>query len=85
MLSRIRIQAPRGGASITLQKARKPRSVDEYDLLVEAICHQAAKDLTGHVLSQKIDAMDFFRSSWFEFLTGLDGEIVIQTLLRRNE
>ena len=86
MLSRIRVQAPHGGASITLLKTRKPRTVDCYDLLVEAICHQASKDLRGRNFKQKIDAMDFFRSWWFEFMSGgLDGEMVIQRLLRRDE
>lgn len=84
MLSKIRIHVTTGVASLTLLRSKQPRSIDEYDLLIEAICHQASKDLTGKDLKQKIDAMDFFRSEWFEELTGLDGEDILQELLRKE-
>ena len=84
MLSRIRVHAPHGGASITLLKTRKPRTIDCYDLLIEGICRQAAKDLRNKVPQYwRFDAMDFFRSRWFEELTGLDGEEILQEILRR--
>ena len=66
-------------------KSQKYREIDPYDLLIEGICRQAAKDLRNKVsLNYKIDAMDFFRSVWFEELTGLDGEEILQQLLRRK-
>ena len=58
--------------------------IDEYDLLIEGICHQAAKDLLGNDMHWKIDAMEFFRSEWFLLLTDLDGEEIIQRLLDRG-
>lgn len=60
------------------------RKIDEYDLLIEGICHQAAKDLLGNDMRWKIDAMEFFRSEWFLLLTDLDGEEIIQRLLDRG-
>ena len=58
---------------------------DGYQKLVEAICRQARRDLLGHSYYWKFDAMNFFRSSWFEFMTGLDGEYIIQKLLGGDE
>lgn len=84
MLSRISIQAPDGVAMLTLRKEHNERSFDPYDLLIEGICRQAAKDLRNKVPQYwRFDAMDFFRSRWFEWLTGLDGEEILQEILRR--
>ena len=69
---------------LTLRKEHNERPFDPYDLLVEGICRQAANDIRNKVaLSYKLDAMDFFRSRWFEELTGLDGEEILQEILRR--
>ena len=84
MLSRISIQAPDGVAMLTLRKEHNERPFDPYDLLIEGICRQAAKDLLNKVPQYwRFDAMDFFRSRWFEELTGLDGEEILQEILRR--
>lgn len=81
MLTRIRVPATNGFGQLTLLRSRTFKELDSYDLLIEAICRQAAKDLRGKSLRYRIDAMDFFRSEWFEFLTGLDGEEIINKLL----
>ena len=81
MIQNIKAKAPGGFAQVTLFRDRFQSEIDEYDLLIEAICRQAAKDLRGKSLRYRIDAMDFFRSEWFEFLTGLDGEEILQQLL----
>lgn len=61
---------------------KKHCTPDSYDLLIEAICRQAGKDLKSRSYWIKVDAMDFFRSEWFEELTGMDGEMIIQHLLK---
>jgi hypothetical protein len=81
MMQSITVQARDGYAKKDFLRPVGGRMVDEYDLLIEGICRQASRDLRGKVRSQKFDAMDFFRSKWFERLTGLDGEMVIQKLL----
>jgi len=83
MISKIRVPTEDGYAKLTLRKTHMPRKIDNYDLLVEAICKRAASDLIYGTYAQKTDAMDFFRSQWFEVLTGgeLDGEYIIQQLL----
>lgn len=60
--------------------------IDEYSLLVEAILHQAGKDMRSKSYELRTDAMDFFISEWFEFLTlyQLDGEAIIQQLLNKE-
>ena len=55
--------------------------IDEYDLLIEAMCERAAKDLKSKDYVTRVDAMDFFRSEWFRLLTDLDGEEIINRLL----
>lgn len=83
MLSKISVKARSGHAQVTLWRPHSRRTaVDGYDLLVERICQLAATDLKGRNRYNKFDAMDFFRSSWFERLTGLDGEEIIQELLK---
>ena len=85
MVKKIRVQTNDGCAQVTLFEKNKPAThIDEYDLLIEGICKQAARDLKSKVLKNKIDAMDFFRSRWFEHLTDLDGEEILQQLLRRD-
>ena len=81
MIQRIRVKAKVGTAAYSLIRPRQGGEIDEYDLLIEAMCHQAAKDLKGKNLYWKFDAMDFFRSEWFTYLTDLDGEEVIDRLL----
>lgn len=82
MMTKVRASAPRGIAQITLMKRRASRKIDNYDLLIEGICHRASSDLLGNNLKQKIDAMDFFRSEWFYLLSnGLNGNDVIERLL----
>lgn len=81
MLSKISVRARVGTAQLTLLRPAKGRSTDEYDMLIEGIVRQAAKDLLGKDWHNKFDAMDFFRSRWFEQLTSFDGEEVIQKLL----
>ena len=83
MISKIRMPTEDGYAELTLRKTHMPRKIDAYDLLVEAICRRASNDLLHGTYEQKTDAMDFFRSKWFEDLTDgeLDGEYIIQQLL----
>lgn len=83
MITRIRVPATSGFGQLTLIRPRMGAEIDCYDLLIEAICHQAAKDLRGKNDYQRFDAMDFFRSWWFEYLTELDGEEIINKLLDR--
>ena len=84
MITTIRVKAEDGSSSWSLIRHRKARELDEYDYLIEAICKQAARDLKSISFKNRIDAMDFFRSRWFEYLTDLDGEEIIQQLLRRD-
>lgn len=84
MITMIRVKAEDGSSSWSLLRNRKARELDEYDFLIEAICKQAARDLKSVSFKNRIDAMDFFRSRWFEYLTNLDGEEIIQELLRRD-
>lgn len=83
MLTRIRVPAVSGFGQLTLLRPRKGAEIDCYDLLVEAICKQASKDFKGKSDHWRFDAMDFFRSEWFRFLTDdlLDGEEIINKLL----
>lgn len=81
MVQRLRVPASSGFGQYTLLRPRVASELDGYDLLVEAICKQASKDLRGKNLDLRIDAMDFFRSDWFFFLTGFDGEDIIDKLL----
>ena len=82
MITAVRVAASTGVAKITLLKRTASRKADCYDYLIEGIVHKAAQDLLSKNRKLKIDAMDFFRSAWFEFLTGLDGEEIIQKLLQ---
>lgn len=55
------------------------------ETLVEGICRQAAKDYISKGKSSvakywRDDARQFFLSSWFEFLTGLDGKRILDKL-----
>lgn len=77
----LRVAAEQGFAQVSLTRSRTTRELDAYDFLIEAICKQAARDIKGKSLYYKIDAMDFFRSWWFEYMTDLDGEEILQQLL----
>lgn len=57
------------------------RKIDEYDLLIEGICHQAAQDIRSGNDIDRDDAIWFFRSKWFEYLTDLDGDDIVERLL----
>ena len=81
MITRVRASAPRGSAQITLLRNRGSRKIDQYDYLIEGICHKAAQDLRCKDIRLKLDAMDFFRSEWFYYLTGMNGDDVIERLL----
>ena len=81
MIKRIRVKCKTGTASYSLIRPRTYIEIDEYDLLIEAICKQAARDLKSISYDLKTDAMDFFRGKWFRHLTGLDGETILQKLL----
>ena len=81
MTQKIRLRAADGYDELTLLKPHRAKKVDGYQLLVESIFRLAAKDLKGNNRKQRFDAMDFFRSEWFEKLTCLDGEEIIQQLL----
>ena len=55
------------------------------ETLVEGICRQAAKDYISKGKSPTVeyrrkDAEQFFMSSWFELLTGLDGKRILDKL-----
>ena len=84
MLQKIRIQTIDGYAQLTLLKRHCLHQPDPYQLLIEAICHQAALDIKSKSYEIKTDAMDFFRSKWFKHLTDLDGEEIIQKLLKKE-
>ena len=81
LITKIKIPAKTGFAQLTLLKPYNPQEVDGYGLLIEEICSLASRDLLGNDYEEKTDAMDFFRSRWFEWLTNLDGEMVIEKLL----
>lgn len=78
----VRFAAPNGSGAVSLIRPRMFAEIDSYDLLIEAICRQAAKDLCGKNDYWRFDAMDFFRSEWFMLLApDLDGEDIINRLL----
>lgn len=81
LVQKIKVQAHTGYAQLTLLKPTIPQKADEYELLLEAMCGLAARDLTSSNDEIKSDAMDFFKSKWFKWLTNLDGEMIIQKLL----
>lgn len=81
LITKIKVPAHTGYAQLTLLKPHNPPKVDGYGLLIEGICSLASRDLLGDDYDEKTDAMDFFRSRWFEWLTNLDGEMIIQKLL----
>ena len=84
MITRIRAKSSSGSAAYTLIRYNENYQYDELDLVLEAMCHRAANDLKSKDYEIKTDAMDFFRSKWFAFLTGLDGEKIIQRLLSKE-
>lgn len=86
MVTVIRVKAEDGISTWSLIREHSDRKIDEYDLLVEAIVRQAARDLKSIDYENRTDAMDFFRSEWFNDLTDdlLDGEEIIQELLRKE-
>ncbi len=55
--------------------------------IVVAICHDAAIDYIHGDKEQSTDAARFFRSKWFNQLTGLDGNVIIRRLdeMKRRE
>lgn len=57
------------------------RGIDGYDRLIEGICHQAAQDIRSGNDIDRDDAIWFFRSKWFEYLTDLDGDDIVKRLL----
>lgn len=81
LITKIKVPAQTGYAQLTLLKPHNPPKVDGYGLLIEGICSLASRDLLGDDYDERTDAMDFFRSRWFEWLTNLDGEMIIQKLL----
>lgn len=50
--------------------------------LLQAMIHQAAQDVLHRKPGSyiRIDAENFFRSAWFEKLTGLDGKHILKQL-----
>lgn len=81
MIQRIRVKCKTGTACYTLLRPRTSQEIDEYDLLIEAMCKQAARDLKSKSYDIRTDAMDFFRGKWFRYLTELDGEEILQRIL----
>ena len=67
-------------------------NIDGYTLLANAIVAQAAKDYKDTLLllyknpndkkaqAERRKLEKFFRSSWFDILTQLDGEVLLQKL-----
>lgn len=67
-------------------------NIDGYTLLANAIVAQAAKDYKDNLLllhknpndkkaqAERRKLEKFFRSSWFDILTQLDGEVLLQKL-----
>ena len=84
MMTTLRVSTTRGTAQIQLLRKSVSRKIDPYDLLVEAMCRQASRDLMAKDYEISTDAMEFFRSKWFEYLTDLDGEEIINTLLSKR-
>lgn len=86
MVTVIRVKAEDGISTWSLIREHADRKIDEYDLLIEAVVRQAARDLKSIDYEKRTDAMDFFRSEWFNDLTDglLDGEEIIQELLRKE-
>ena len=81
MITRIRARSSSGAAAYTLIRYNETYQYDYLNLIIEALCHRAALDVTSKDDETKTDAMDFFRSKWFAWLTGLDGEEILQRLL----
>lgn len=77
----VRTEAMRLGA-IRLQASPKQRcEYDPYEELIIAICKLAAHDARKAKGKNKSEAIWFFRSDWFRFLTGLDGEDILDRLI----
>ena len=59
--------------------------MDEHSaqILLQAMVRQAAWDVLHSKPGSyvRIEAENFFRSAWFEMLTGLDGNLILQKLL----
>lgn len=56
------------------------RKIDGYDLLVEAICKCARRDLKSVDARKRASARRFYMSQWFTELTGYDGRMVLEKL-----
>lgn len=69
---------------VPLVRNTNGRKVDFYDRLIEGICKQASDDLHDPRLDIRLDAIKFFKSEWFKYLTGLNGEELLKQLLRRD-
>ena len=70
---------------IPLVRSANDREIDGYDRLIEGICRQASKDLNSDDLDLRLDAIDFFRSKWFEYLTGLNSKDVLSKLSTKED
>ena len=68
---------------VPLVRNTNGRKVDFYDRLIEGICRQAVEDLNDTNINIRLDAIKFFKSKWCEDLTGLNGEEILQEILRR--
>lgn len=66
-----------------VRKTNTPQ-IDFYDRLVEGICKQASDDLKSENIDLRLDAIKFFKSKWFEYLTDLNGEEILRQLLARR-
>lgn len=67
--------------AIRLHSSPKMRcEYDPYEELIIAICKLAAHDAKKAKGKNKSEAIWFFRSDWFKFLTGLDGEDILDRL-----
>lgn len=84
MITRIRAKSSSGSAAYTLIRYNENYQYDYLNLIIEALCHRAALDVKDKDYDIKTDAMDFFRSKWFSWLTGLDGEEILQRLLTKG-
>ena len=69
---------------VPLVRNTNSRKIDFYDRLVEGICRQASDDLNDTNINIRMDAIKFFKSKWFEYLTDLNGEEILRQLLARR-
>lgn len=63
----------------------KNTASDPYEDLVIGIVRQAKHDVLKGNKKQRNDAIRFFRSEWFEELTGMDGREILRLIWKTRK